>query len=203
MIIYTIYKSVNRINGKVYIGFTGNFTRRISEHKISCGKNTNIKFYNAIRKYGWNSFEWEIIYQSKNFEHTLKIMEPHFIREYDSFHNGYNTTLGGEGLLGYRHTNQTKNKLRKPLTEEHKLKLCVARNKRIDLPMLGKQHSVETKEKISKKRKGVSNYKLYKKIMTPKGLFESVTLAAKFYGHNVFYMSRKIKNNPRDFYFVS
>ena len=68
------------------------------------------------------------MYQSKDREHTLKTMEPYFINEYDSFNNGYNSTIGGEGTLGII------------VTEEHKNKIGKANR--------GKIRSQETKEQI-------------------------------------------------------
>lgn len=98
MIIYSIYKATNIVNGKVYIGFTKNVSKRIQYHQKS--KKSNNPFHNAIHKYGVKNFTWEILYQSKDHDHTLNAMEPYFIREYNSFidfenSNGYNATLGG------------------------------------------------------------------------------------------------------------
>lgn len=95
MNIYSIYKATNKINGKIYIGYTNNFPRRQKNHKNYSIK-TNSHFYNGIKKHGWDNFEWEIIYQSKDQAHTLNEMESYFISIYDSFHNGYNSTTGGE-----------------------------------------------------------------------------------------------------------
>jgi group I intron endonuclease len=99
MDIYTIYKATNKTNGKCYIGFDSNWPKRQFEHKSS-SKIKDYKFYRAIRKYGWDNFEWSILYQSKEKEHTLKVMEEHFIVENDSLRKGYNMTLGGEGNHG-------------------------------------------------------------------------------------------------------
>lgn len=95
MIIYSIYKFVNTINGKIYIGFTNDADRRLIEHKSNYIRIKN-KFYNAIRKYGWSCFQFEIIYQSLDGEHCLKQMEPYFIKENNSFKSGYNSTTGGD-----------------------------------------------------------------------------------------------------------
>ena len=95
MTIYTIYKSTNISNRKVYIGFDSNWPKRKSEHKNSAARGEPYKFYNAIRKHGWENFVWEIIYQSLDHSHTLNIMESYFIKEYDSLKNGYNTRPGG------------------------------------------------------------------------------------------------------------
>lgn len=106
---YTIYRATNLINNKVYIGFTAHWPHRINGHNYDrrYGNAENKAFYNAIKKYGWDAFEWDAIYQSQDFEHTLKVMEPHFITEYRSWVgfedcNGYNTTLGGEGTRGWK-----------------------------------------------------------------------------------------------------
>jgi group I intron endonuclease len=85
------------ITNKSYIGFATNFKSRQRRHKKDSQKDLrNYKFYNAIKKYGWDSFVWKIIYQSKDRNHTLNEMESYFINEYDTYNNGYNSTSGGE-----------------------------------------------------------------------------------------------------------
>lgn len=95
--IYTIYRATNTITGKVYIGFDSSWPKRKSEHKGDAKRGIKYKLYNSIRKYGWDKFVWEPIYQSLDYTHTLTIMEPLFIAEYDSLANGYNGNKGGEG----------------------------------------------------------------------------------------------------------
>jgi group I intron endonuclease len=118
MIIHSIYRIVNTKNGKSYIGYSKNPKKRFLEHKNdSLRKNTH--FYKAIKKYGWDCFRKEIIYQSLDKEHCKNVMENYFISEYDSYENGYNLTLGGEGSSYNR-------------TEESKQKLSSARNHRFN-----------------------------------------------------------------------
>ena len=105
MNIYSIYKATNKINHKVYIGFDSNWPSRQKEHKRDCKSKLQIVFYRAIQKYGWDNFEWEVIYQSLDAVHTLNVMENYFITLCNSCitfknSNGYNMTLGGEGTLG-------------------------------------------------------------------------------------------------------
>jgi len=128
MKIYTIYKATNNINNKVYIGFTQNFKKRIASHKIGSrnysNKERKSSFYEAILKYGWNNFSWEIIYQSKELFHTKNEMEPFFIIEYNSYcgfdkSNGYNLTLGGEGSTGRICEEKTKQKLKELMSEKY------------------------------------------------------------------------------------
>ena len=95
-----IYKAVNIINNKVYIGQSKNSLKyRISTHKCAAfTANSKSYFHKAIRKYGWDSFIWEIIFECKTIE-ELNIKEIEFITEYEchaSLGKGYNLTKGGD-----------------------------------------------------------------------------------------------------------
>jgi len=118
---YSIYKATNTINGKVYIGFDSNWPNRKRNHILdSQNKNNKTKFYYAIRKYGIDNFMWEIIYQSKDGEYCKNVMETYFIQEYDTYKNGYNMTLGGEGTLGLKHNINSINKIKQASLEKWK-----------------------------------------------------------------------------------
>jgi group I intron endonuclease len=160
--IYTIYKSVNKKTGKVYIGFDSNWPNRMVVHKSS-SKNGVSKFYRAIRKYGWNEFDWSIVYQSLDKNHTLNVMENYFINEHDSYNNGYNSTLGGDGCFGLIISEEHKTKLSsthkgKKLSLEH-IEILREKGKKLigdKNPMFGKKHTEEHKKKISESSKGIS-----------------------------------------------
>jgi group I intron endonuclease len=110
MTTYTIYIATNTVNNKVYIGFDSKWPNRVANHKCS-SKKEDTKFYRAIRKHGFSNFQFSILYQSKEKTHTLEIMEPFFISEYDSFSSGYNSTFGGGGTIGntgYKKTEESK-----------------------------------------------------------------------------------------------
>jgi hypothetical protein len=107
MNIYTIYRATNIINGKVYIGFDSHWPNRMKKHQYS-SKRGDSKFYRAIRKHGWANFTWEVVYQSLEYEHTLRTMENHFIVEYNSKDAGYNMTTGGDGTKGFKHSTEEK-----------------------------------------------------------------------------------------------
>lgn len=51
----------------------------------------------AIKKYGPENFVFEVIYQSKEKEHTLLEMEAYFINYYNTMKAGYNMSIGGKG----------------------------------------------------------------------------------------------------------
>ena len=115
MHIYTIYKAVCIKNSKCYIGYTSNLPVRIRRH-FDAAYNKNSQRYNcifsrAIRKYGKENFHWEVLYQSLDKVHTLTVMEPYFIKKYDSNNSGYNLSSGGEGPSGYKFTIDQRNNI--------------------------------------------------------------------------------------------
>lgn len=133
--IYTVYKAVNLINGKCYIGFDSNWPNRKYHHVWA---KEQYPIQKAIKKYGKQNFKWEVLYQSKDAEHTLSIMEPYFIKENNSFgKNGYNMTKGGDGVLGLKHTEKTKRKIsisskgrKRPQIEIDKIRLALLGSQR-------------------------------------------------------------------------
>lgn len=96
---YSIYKVTNKINQKVYIGFSKDWKARKRRHK-SIYTTHQSKFYTALKTHGWENFIWEEIYCSLDKDHCFRTMEQFFIEEYDSIKNGYNITEGGCGTLG-------------------------------------------------------------------------------------------------------
>jgi len=82
-------------NGKVYIGKSKNFDDRKLKHSYST-RYYNTKLTNAIKKYGFESINWEIIYETEDIVELNK-MEIELIKKYDSIKNGYNTSIGGDG----------------------------------------------------------------------------------------------------------
>lgn len=88
-----IYKITNKVNGKSYIGqtrYTIEFRWKQHQHK-----NDNTYFHNAIHKYGIENFSIEIL-EKCNIE-DLNSREIFYIAKYDTFKNGYNLTIGGDG----------------------------------------------------------------------------------------------------------
>ena len=119
MIFGIIYKATNKINNKMYIGKTtkGLFRRR-TEHL--CFNEPKTYFQSAIRKYGPESFEWEILKECSSRE-ELDSSEIFFIGEFKSNTSkiGYNLTGGGDGFaygeLNPVHRPEVKDKIIKAL----------------------------------------------------------------------------------------
>ena len=55
-----IYLITNKINGKQYVGQSGNINRRFLEHSYK-GKESRIPLDVAIKKYGKDNFKFEIL----------------------------------------------------------------------------------------------------------------------------------------------
>lgn len=97
-----IYKITNKLNGKVYIGKTlCSIEHRWKEH-IKASKEhrcENRPLYRAINKYGVENFSIEAIEECDH--NILSDREIYWINYYDSYGNGYNATLGGDGKVLY------------------------------------------------------------------------------------------------------
>lgn len=109
-----IYKHTNKSNGKSYIGKT---TRNPDErYKNGKGYKKHPYFNNAIEKYGWDNFETIILENVSN--NKIDEREIYWIGYYDTTNRnkGYNLTKGGEGITGYKHTLETKEKISKKMS---------------------------------------------------------------------------------------
>ncbi len=113
-----IYKFTNKINGHCYIGQTNNLQKRYNGHKSeSFNEKASgywLPFHCAIRKYGIENFDYEVLEEIADEESQdfINEREKFFIAYYHSLkdENGYNVTIGGEGCP------------KPPLSYEEKLK---------------------------------------------------------------------------------
>ena len=95
-----IYKITNKINDKIYIGQTsGTIEKRFKEHIKQSRYNDTFHLYRAMRKYGIENFEVEEIEECEDM--ILSQREKYYIEYFDSYKNGYNMTIGGDGVIKY------------------------------------------------------------------------------------------------------
>lgn len=131
-----------------------------------------IKIDNARRKYGAINFKYEVlekIYAKTNDDllNQLNTLEVYYIGLYNSFKDGYNMSIGGQGSIGYK------------LTEEHKQK--ITQHLLVKNPFKGKRHTQKTKDLISNtnsipvRQIDISTGKVINR-------FKSATEAAKYLG---------------------
>lgn len=134
---FTIYKTTNLVNGKLYIG-------QDSKNKagyLGSGKVLNY----AIKKYGRENFKKEIMAWCYTKEH-LDMLERLYIKLFNTkTPTGYNLTDGGGGTLGLSLSEDTRRKMGE--SRKGKLRPATVKEK-IRIKLLGHKMSKETKEKI-------------------------------------------------------
>lgn len=95
-----IYKISTSCSDKIYIEKTQqSIQNRYQEHVKQYRNGVKYHLYNAMRKYGVDTFQVNLIEECDN--DILNEREKYWIQHYDSFYNGYNMTLGGEGNALY------------------------------------------------------------------------------------------------------
>jgi group I intron endonuclease len=145
-----IYKITNLLNQKVYIGQTTKPKGRWSSHRSEAKKDkSKLPIHKAIRKYGTDNFLFELIASCQTQENT-DYSESQIIIQYDSRNNekGYNLKPGGNVTTGWHHSPETKIKISLATTGPRPH--TAGENN----PFYGKQHSLETIEKISQANTG-------------------------------------------------
>jgi group I intron endonuclease len=93
-----IYKITNKLNGKCYIGLdthAEHLQRRWKVHQNS-NKKCSTKLAKAL-KYGIENFSYAIIDRADTYL-DLAYKEIFWIKFYNSYKSGYNSTQGGEAM---------------------------------------------------------------------------------------------------------
>ena len=164
---FIVYCHTNKINGKKYIGITSNSNPIRRWGKIGQGYKSQY-FYRAIKKYGWDEFEHEILFKELS-EDEAKKKEIELISKHKTKDRnfGYNLTDGGDGSLGYIASEETIKKLRDShagqvawnkglkYTCENISKIQIeiwkreGHREKMSIAHIGNNQSEETKQKIS------------------------------------------------------
>ena len=159
MRIQGIYKIINKINNKIYIGQSINLIERFKQHRRSLNKYFKYPLYNAFRKYGIENFEFSIIEEVINIR-DLDAREQYWLDHYQSYlpEKGYNLSPTASSTKGYKSTLETREKMslvRKGKPSGFKGKKHSKETKR-KLSVFKKEHIVtkETRQKIAKSHKG-------------------------------------------------
>ena len=123
-----VYIVINKVNGKRYVGKTVYPLKFRRRHHENDSKKSRLPFHNALRKYGFDQFTWQVCFNHTD-ESVLFEKEKRLIRLLKTRGPaGYNLTDGGEGITGYRHTEAVKRQIKAQrlgttLTEEIKVKI--------------------------------------------------------------------------------
>lgn len=156
-IIY-LYESPSK---KRYVGQTTN-----EKHRRLIFNNLNRsyggdKINNARKKYLPENFKYTVLFKGVFSSYglakeKLDCLEQYYIKELDTYQNGYNSTLGGGGSVGFSPSPETREKLRiactgwkqteetkKRISQSHIGKECSA-----NVLAVFKEHNNNTKKKI-------------------------------------------------------
>ena len=115
-----IYAHTNLLNGKSYVGqTTAGMESRWKDHvkhsRYSKTATYNTPFARALRKYGPEAFEHQILSRARS-KAELDNLEKVWIILLQSREQGYNLGAGGEGNPGLKHTPETKARISKNRT---------------------------------------------------------------------------------------
>nr|YP_009709999.1 putative GIY-YIG homing endonuclease [Coleochaete scutata]QFU80104.1 putative GIY-YIG homing endonuclease [Coleochaete scutata] len=128
-----IYKYLQDTD-KIYVGSSMSLRKRIIVHRsdVKNGKDSCPLFYNAVRKYGWNQFEFGILdyIDNKTSPTILLAREQYYLSLLQPY---YNVNKIASSSFGLKRSQETLTKM--------------------SMAQLGKKHSLETRAKISKARR--------------------------------------------------
>lgn len=117
---FYVYKITNLVNGKIYIGKSNNVAYRWGKHvqlsyRLDDPRRKYLHF--SIYKYGKENFKVETLEEYVK-EQDAFLAESEYIGKFKSNLRefGMNLTRGGEGPSGFKHTQETKEHLRKMST---------------------------------------------------------------------------------------
>ena len=164
---YSLYVHTNKVNGKKYVGITNNIDERWRHNGIAykpySGDNPR-PFWNAICKYGFDSFEHEVVLSGLTFKEACEL-EKRYISDLGTRDRskGYNVAEGGNGgkiykehprgMLGKHHSQEKRDKQRE-LLQKNKDAGLMAWKHGHPRGMLGKHHTPEHNAMMSEKMKG-------------------------------------------------
>lgn len=114
-----VYLATNQVNGKCYVGQAVNLEKRKEKHAKDATRGSMLAFHCAIRKYGFDAFDWKKLYQvcTKDVicgkeKMQLDRWERYYIKKLNTISpNGYNLTKGGDRFSG-RHRLESRQKIR-------------------------------------------------------------------------------------------
>ena len=139
-----IYKIINKVDGRFYIGSTINFEKRKHRHlyELNNNRHHNIFLQRAFEKYGIDSFEFFVKEKNVNDAKELQILEERYINFCWNSGILYNISKKASGgdLISYHPKNDDFRKLQSKLAKERYTNM-----------------SIEEKEKLSENMKGEKN----------------------------------------------
>lgn len=132
----SVYMVVNRHTGHMYIGVSNDPQTRFRGHlKAIKQKNPGFYFARAVKKHGADAFALFTLKVCNSRQEALS----EEMRCIAAYYPEYNITAGGEGVIGFKHSAESKAKISASLKG----------NRNSKGKFLGRKLSEETKRKIS------------------------------------------------------
>jgi|688.fasta_scaffold329279_1 group I intron endonuclease len=156
-----IYKIINKVDGKYYVGRSKNMHKRWKTHMrdLLYNRHSNIHLQRAWNKYGYDNFEFIVVEYVDNIDSLLINMEEKYINTFiedrnrgiDNCYNISETSYGGPSILnnqfrkGIPHNEIDKQKISKgllgntntkgkPISKSHREKIIINSLKKKDNP---------------------------------------------------------------------
>lgn len=177
-----IYKALNTINNKAYIGSTRYTLEQrlykkpyghiyLIDNPRLDGKMSIMALHVALREFGKDAFTWEILEEKDNetFATTedmiswLDEREKFYITKYDSMNTGYNETSGGRS--GYKRSES--NKLKTSITTKQAMSTMNTKELCNPFKYMNEQEIIEHNLYIAKRTKESMNAKNTKELCNP------------------------------------
>jgi group I intron endonuclease len=161
-----IYAITHVESGRKYVGQSSDMPRRWRRHIQLARLGDGRHLYCAIRKYGADAFKFEVL--ETCCPEMLNERELHWIAALGTFSDGFNLTIGGDGVRGHKWSDEAKARISASvsarMTPEHR-KLLSDLNKgrgvseeaarKMGVTRRGRKLSDEHRRKISEGRKGL------------------------------------------------
>lgn len=211
-----IYKILNNINGKFYIGSAVNIERRLFWHKSRLRNNShpNIYLQRAWLKYGEENFTFHIIEivdrfnneDSISYKKRLVMDREQFYLDFYLDAQSYISRLNNNFIvLGYNLCPVAGNTMGRHCSEETRKKISnslIGKMVGDKNPNYGRKHTVDTKKRISDFRKNFG-----KKILcvTNETIYDSIKIASIELGikpHNIIHVLKGRWKQTKGFIFI-
>lgn len=198
-----IYRWLNTVNGKTYIGSSVNLTIRFNvyfnKNRLTTGSGSRMAINKAILKYGLGNFSLEILeYCDKR---SLIKREQFYL---DNLKPEYNLLKVAGSNLGNKHSMLTRkmisdSALGRTFSKETRIKISDALKGRIlseetKIKIKNYKHTQEAKLKISLNHHRTKSVKIEDLLSKNKTIFNTMTLAATYLNTTTATIGRYIKN---------
>lgn len=147
--VYAYYDT--KYDSYCYVGKDSNFDKKVRYSAHKCPSYYNKQPFNRVLQNNPKRYEYhKLVELSDDFtDDDLNELESLFITELNTYHYenpyGFNFTKGGEGTVGFNHSEETKSKI-----SETMIKKGISKGE--NNPFYGKTHTEESKKKMSETR---------------------------------------------------